>query len=153
MQILIKIHLGSYSSEEVEPNLTKMKCQVNSKEYHHVLISKEINFESYKEICSGEPRRVNLGFNNDPKLMNVDTSTNTILAKPQSCDDFPHKPNPDQTFNPCVHGARTNMARDWEILSTFLSIHNFEPTWLDCGMSWGWYDEDLGGWTGCMGKV
>ena len=130
-----------------------MKCQVNSRKYHQVLISKDINFESYKEICSGEPRKVNLGFNNDKALMHVDTATNTILRDPQSCGDFPFRSKPNQINNPCVHGARTNMAFDWEILSTFFSIHNIEPNWLDCDWSWGWYDEDLGGWTGCMGKV
>ena len=130
-----------------------MRCQVTSNKTHGILISKEISYKSYKEICSGEPKKVNLGFNNDPALMVVDTTTNTILAQPQACNDFPYNPTPDQTINPCLHKAKTNMAFDWEILSTFLSLHNIEPNWLDCNMTWGWYDEDLGGWTGCMGKV
>ena len=41
----------------------------------------------------------------------------------------------------------------WEILKIFFSIHNIEPNWLNCNGVAGHYDEDLGGWTGCMGKV
>ena len=41
----------------------------------------------------------------------------------------------------------------WEIFTKFFSIHNIEPNWLNCNYVAGHYDEDLGGWTGCMGKV
>ena len=40
-----------------------MKCEVRSRKTHSVLISKEISWKSYKEICRGEPRQANVGFN------------------------------------------------------------------------------------------
>ena len=131
--------------------VTKMKCEVTSNTTHDVLISKEISYKSYKEICSGEPKKVNLGFNNDPGILKLEN--NTLTTYPQSCGDFPFKPTKDQPSNPCVHGSVYQMSRDWEVLSKFFSIFNIEPNWLNCGGSWGWYDEELGGWTGCMGKV
>ena len=60
-------------------------------------------------------------------------------------EGIPHQKN--------IFGDWPQMSEDWEVLSKFISIHNIEPNWLDCDFTWGWYDEDLGGWTGCMGKV
>ena len=45
------------------------------------------------------------------------------------------------------------MSLDWEVLSKFISKYNIDQNWLDCNETYGVYDEDLGGWTGCMGKV
>ena len=95
-----------------------------------------MTYKSYKEICSGEPKKVNLGYNNDPASMSV--KNNSLL----------HKPEQDFLF-----GGHSSMSSDWEVLIKFFSLHNIEPNWLDCNLTWGWYDEDLGGWTGCMGKV
>ena len=117
--------------------VTKIKCQVNSNTTHDVLISKEVNWKNYKEICNGEPKKVNLGYNNDPKVSVV--KNNTQLQQPQRGDH--------------LYGELTAFSYDWEVLSKFFSIHNIKPNWLDCKMSWGYYDEDLGEWTGCMGKV
>ena len=58
---------------------------------------------------------------------------------------------PTNSFS--VYGVQSSFSWDWEILSKFLAIHNIEPKWLDCNFTFGWFDEDLGGWTGCMGKV
>ena len=115
-----------------------MKCEVTSNTTHNVLISKEISYKSYKEICSGEPKKVNLGYNNDPGILEVEN--NTLVHISRKPHDY-------------IYGASSVMPYDFEILSMFFSSHNIEPNWLDCGYSWGWYDEDLGGWTGCMGKV
>ena len=52
-----------------------------------------------------------------------------------------------------IRGITAQLAADWEILETFFSLHNIEPHWDNCGYVWGWYDPDLAGWTGCMGKV
>ena len=113
-----------------------MKCEVNSGRTHDVLISKEISYKSFKEICSGEKTKVNLGFNNDPNWMFVEN--NTLMEIPK------------QTFK---YGERASVSHAWEIFKSFFSLHNIEPTWLNCDWSWGWYNPDLGGWTGCMGKV
>ena len=117
-----------------------MKCEVTSNITHDVLISKEISYETYKEICSGEPKKVNLGFNNDYYWK---VENNTLMPYPELC----------VVENNCVHGDNSQMSKGWEILGKFISTHNIEPNWLDCNYTWGWFDEDLGGWTGCMGKV
>ena len=129
-----------------------MRCQITSRTTHQVLISKEISYKSYKEICTEEPKKVNIGFLNDAFFK---VENNTMMEFPQSCDDFPHKPELAEvsTHNPCIYGAYGYMSRDWEVLSKFFSIHNIEPNWLDCNGIYGRYDEDLGGWTGCMGQV
>ena len=116
-----------------------MKCEVTSKTTHYVLISKEITYKSYKEICSGEPKKVNLGFwGNDPRVMEIEN--NTLYQRPRGPDDN-------------INGRYAVMPLDWEVLLAFFSIHNIEPNWLHCNFTAGSYDEDLGGWTGCMGKV
>ena len=127
----------------------KMKCQVTSSTIHQVLISREIRYKNYKEICSGEKIKINFGYNNDPSFMTVEN--NTLIPFPQSCDDFTQRGNP--WGNKCIHGTNPYMSEDWEVLSKFFSHHNIELNWLNCNMTWGWYDEELGGWTGCLGKV
>ena len=115
-----------------------MKCEVTSNTTHDVLISKEISYKNYKEICSEDPKKVNLGWNFDPNILEVENNKLVhISRKPQ---DY-------------IYGANSVMPYVFEILSMFFSSHNIEPNWLDCNYTWGWYDEDLGGWTGCMGKV
>ena len=52
-----------------------------------------------------------------------------------------------------IFGQRSEMSHDWEILSSFFSIQNIEPHWLDCHLNPGLYDEEQGRWTGCFGKV
>ena len=118
-----------------------MKCEVNSNSAHNVLISKEISYKSYKEICSREPKKVNMGFKND-KYFKVEN--NSFIEYPKSCSQE----------NECVHGQETILSYDWEVLSKFFSNHNIEPNWLKCYFTYrGWYDEELGGWTGCTDKV
>ena len=119
-----------------------MKCQVTSSTTHDVLISKEISYKSYREICSGEPKKVNIGFNNDFPYMLVENNT-LISTKPEYLVEPKYY----------IYGKHTAIAWNLEVLSKFFAIHNFEPNFLDCNGIWGRYDEDLGGWTGCMGKV
>ena len=115
-----------------------MKCQATSDTSHDVLISKEIDYKSYKEICSGEKKKVNLGYNNDDKYMHVENNEQMPI------------PKQSYIFN---WGGDTKMSEDWEVLSTFFTQQNIEPNWLDCNMTWGWYEESLEEWTGCMRKV
>ena len=77
-----------------------------------------------------------------------------MMELPQSCDDFPYKPELAElnTHNPCIHGAYGYMSKDWEVLSKFFSFQNIEPNWLDCDTP-GYFDDETGEWTGCMGKV
>ena len=117
----------------------KMRCQVTSVTTHKALISKEIDYKSYREICSGERKKINLGFNSDPYV--------GFIVKNSSLVQIPRKP---ENF---MFRKYSQMAYGWEILTTFFSIHNIEPNWQNCYMSWGWYSPELGGWTGCIGKV
>ena len=114
----------------------KMKCQLSSKTTHGVLLSKENGQKSYKEICSGEKKRITLGYNNWRKILKVENQT--LFRYPK------------QEF---IFGKEPCMSHPWEVLSKFFSLHNVEPNWLDCHKSWGWYDKNQGAWTGCMGKV
>ena len=116
-----------------------MKCQATSNTTHDVLISRKISYKSYKEICSGEPKKVNMGFNNDRDVLKVEN--NTLL------------PRPERELRDNRYGTVSAMPYIWEVLGKFFSTYNIEPNWLDCGFSWGSYDEEMGGWTGCMGKV
>ena len=117
--------------------ITKMKCQVTSGTTHDVLISKETSYKSYKEICSGEKTKVNLGYNDVPTLK---VENNSLFHIPKVPADY-------------IFGTYSLMSYHWEVLSKFFSLHNIEPNCLNCNYTWGWYDEELGGWTGCMGKV
>ena len=112
-----------------------MKCQVTSNTTHEVLLSKKISSKIYKETCIGEIKKVNLGFGY--KWLVED---NSLVHSPREVKDH-------------IYGKYTSMVYDWEILSKFISIHNIKPNWLNCAGIWGWYDADLGEFTGCMGKV
>ena len=131
----IQVHIPKRRTSK-KSFVTKMKCQVTSSTTSVVLISKEIIYKSYKDICSGEKRKVRIGFNNDDHFMVVENNTLTNI--------------PRQSH---IFGQVARMSEDWEVLSMFFSNHNLEPNWLDCDWTWGWYDEELGEWTGCMGKV
>ena len=115
-----------------------MKCQVNSSTTHDVLISKEIRYKSYKEICSGEKKKVNLAHLGNWGGFKVEN--NSMVHIPRKLMEY-------------IHGKYSNMPQDWEVLSKFFSLYNIEPNWLDCNYTYGYYDEELGGWTGCVGKV
>ena len=115
-----------------------MKCDVNSNVTHAVMISKDSSFKSYKEICSGEKKKVNLGHWGNWKGFKVEN--NSMVHIPRKLEDY-------------IHGKSSVMPYDSEVLSKFFSLYNIEANWVDCNYTWGWYDEDLGGWTGCVGKV
>ena len=115
-----------------------MKCQATSNTTHSVLISKEISYKSFKEVCGMEKKKVNLGFNLISGAFEI--ANNSLVPIPKILENF-------------IYGKKTCMSHDWEILSRFFSIHNIEPNWLNCQYSWGSYSADLGGWTGCTGKV
>ena len=116
-----------------------MKCEATSNTIHDVLLSKEIPYKSFKEICSGEPKKVNLGHWGDWEGFKVEN--NSLLQYPT------------REQRAAVWTVGSNIPYDWEVLYKFFSIHNIEPNWLDCNYVTGDYDEELGGWTGCIGQV
>ena len=115
-----------------------MKCQATSNTTHSVLISKEISYKSYKEICSGETKKVNLGYYGNSRSFKVEN--NSLVQIKREPEDY-------------IHGRSSIMPFDSEVLSKFFSTHNIDQNWLHCNFSSGYYDDELGGWTGCMGKV
>ena len=116
-----------------------MKCQVNSRTSHGVLISKEISYKSFKEICSEEKKKVNLGHWGNWGAMKVENNSMVQFAR--------------EPLEALLYDQVSQYSYDWEVLSKFFSKYNIEPNWLDCNYSAGHYDEELGGWTGCVGKV
>ena len=112
-----------------------MKCDVTSDITQDVMISKEITYKSYKEMCSGEKKKVNLGYNDDYYVKNNSLKLETRVPVKY------------------IHGVYSTMTLNWEVLYKFFVIHNIEPNWLNCNYTYGHYDDDLGGWTGCVGKV
>ena len=110
----------------------QMKCQVTSSITRRVMISKEVEVASYKDVCGGEKKRVNFGYNNKFHALKVEN--NEIMNYP-------------------TEKRQLRLSSDWEVFTKFFSIYNIEPDWLNCNGVYGHYDEDLGGWTGCMGKV
>ena len=108
----------------------QMKCQVTSSITRRVMISREVEVASYKDVCGGEKRRVNFGYFNYENFLKVENNELQEYPKGLIGDMFP-----------------------WEIFTKFFSIYNIEPNWLNCNGVGGHYDEDLGGFTGCMGKV
>ena len=119
--------------------VTQMKCEATSDKTHHVLIGQEIGYKSYKEICSGEPKKVNLGYNMDKKTLEVENNSLVQL--------------PIYSISVYIFGSAFWRPKGWEVLGRFFSIHNIQPNFLDCNWSWGWYDQELQMWTGCVGKV
>ena len=113
----------------------QMKCQVTSSITRRVMISREEEVARYKDVCGGEKKRVNIGYNNVWDVFKVE--------------------NNELQEDPKDRSGNTNYSSIfmWEIFKLFFSIYNIEPNWLDCNGVGGHYDEDLGGWTGCMGKV
>ena len=118
--------------------MAKVKCDVNSNVTHTVMISKDISFKSYKEICSGEKKKVNLADWGNWHAFKVENNSMVHIAR-------------DLEYY--IYARYSTMLYDWEVLSKFFSLHNIEPNWLHCNYTYGHYDEDLGGWTGCVGKV
>ena len=116
-----------------------MRCQVTSNKTHGIVISKEISYKSYKEICSGETKKVNLGYA-DNNFKGFLVENNSLVHIPRDREDS-------------IHGKYSALSYEWEVLSSFFSIHNIEPNLLDCNYTYGHYDEELGEWTGCIGKV
>ena len=132
---LIQVHIPQRKSSQ--SFVFKMKCHASSSITHEVLISKEIISKSYKEICSGEKKKVNFGFVEVPDEFKIENNELVFVEK---------------ELSRYIRGEWSQMQHDCDVLSKFFSLHGIEPNWLECTEP-GIYNEDLGGWTGCMGKV
>ena len=55
-----------------------------------------------------------------------------------------------------LHGLHTDssyISQDNEILSIFFKNYDIIVKWINCNYTWGWYDVDMGKWTGAVGQV
>ena len=95
------------------------------------MISREVEVASYKDVCWGEKSRINIGYIKSHQAMKVEN--NKLIEYP-------------------TERVVLRLSLIWEIFTKFFSIHNIEPNWLNCHSA-GYHDEDLGAWTGCLGKV
>ena len=112
----------------------RLKCSVRSEVTHRVMISREVEGRpTFREVCQ-EKTRINIAYNDY-----------SFKVEDNQMSQYP-------PINP-IRGNGAQLAADWEILETFFSSHNIEPHWSNCGYVWGWYEPELAGWTGCMGKV
>ena len=66
----------------------KIKCRVTSNTTHGVLINKEISYKSFKEICSEEPTKVNLGY----RVQYEGESHDVMKVENNSLVQMPHEP-------------------------------------------------------------
>ena len=118
-----------------------MKCSTRSSTTHDIMISEEIRYKSYKEICKEEPKKVDLAYWGSSRGL-FEVENNSLVHIPRKVED-----------KTSVYGLRSLMPMYWEVLSKFFSHHNIDPNWLDCNYLVGSYDKDLGGYTCCTGKV
>ena len=97
------------------------------------------------DLC--REKRVNIAYNDDPDWFAVDKKTgrmgNDWDAKGRLVRKSVDLRRIDELFIPW----------NWEILESFFKHNDVVPVWEDCDFTWGSYDEELGRWTGAVGKV
>ena len=87
----------------------------------------------YNDIFSQPERYVRIAYNNDPGIFEVDEDG--VLVP----------------FQELVSSGQ--IAYDNEILYSFFETYHVTPFWINCNMTWGWFDEETGQWTGAIGQV
>ena len=90
------------------------------------------------DLCS--EKRVNIAYNNEPELFEVDDETGDMVRYPG------HQFTAILTVFPYIPW-------DWDILATFFHHNDIVPVWINCHYTWGSFDEVSGKWTGAVGKV
>ena len=97
------------------------------------------------DLC--REKRVNIAYNDDPDWFAVDKKTgrmgNDWDEKGRLVRKSVDLQRIDELFIPW----------NWEILDSFFKHNDVVPVWEDCDFTWGSYDEELGRWTGAVGKV
>ena len=90
----------------------------------------------YYDVCKVADS-VTIAFNNEYWNFEVDPETQTMV-------EYPVRP---------VNGWYSYIPKDWEIIKPFLDHYSLTPTWIDCDGISGIFDDDIGAWTGAVGKV
>ena len=92
----------------------------------------------YYDVCKVADS-VTIAFkSNAPEYFEVDNETQTMVE-----------------YHPVVpvNGWFSYIPYDWEIIKPFLDHYSLTPTWIDCDGIPGIFDDELGNWTGAVGKV
>ena len=100
---------------------------------HDATVRSDIHFYDVCKVADS----VTIAFNNLWLWFEFDHGT-------ESMEPFPLRP---------VNGWYTKIPRDWEIIQSFFDQYSLSPTWIDCNLIWGVFDEETGTWTGAVGKV
>ena len=88
----------------------------------------------YQDICT-DRFLVNVAYNNVPGMFEL---RNNLMA------EYPINN---------IKGQFSNMPSDYEILLKFFQNHPINVNWIYCYQNWGWYDYQIGKWTGAVGQV
>ena len=97
---------------------------------HRIKIKNGFTNKLYTDICKEPKHFARIAYNNEPGQFEVN---NSKLVDNGYRDD--------------------RKSWEWEVLQLFIDIYDVEFTWIDCNYVWGIFDEELGEWTGAVGKV
>ena len=100
--------------------------------FHNGLVHGNVQYFDLCKVVS----RVNIAYNNWGKFR-IDKVSNTLLE---------YKPAPMKERDSAI-------SQSIEIIGSFLRLNNIVPTWIDCNMIFGHFDEESGKWIGEIGKV
>ena len=97
------------------------------------------------DLC--REKRVNIAYNDDPDWFAVDKKTGRMG------NDWDDKGRLVRKSVDLRRIEELFIPWNWEILESFFKHNDVVPVWEDCDFTWGSYDEELGRWTGAVGKV
>ena len=84
------------------------------------------------DLC--REKTVNIAYNNDEDSFLLDDDTGEMLVT-------------------SIYRLTYDPMTEREKLGSFFENYDIIPFWINCNYTWGSYDEDLGKWTGAVGKV
>ena len=105
-------------------------CQGESHSSKLLLRQGNVN-KQVADVCKPRPKEIRIAFNQDWGIW-VENDKMVLQDTDQDC-----------LTGFCYY----------EILSTFFTSHNLNPTWHDADGSFNFYDEDTGLWTSLIGLV
>ena len=118
--------------------LFKVYCPEQYKRFPHKLmmykngsVSKNVR---YQDLCV-ERFAISAAYNHEPWVFDIENNTMVDLR-----EKYGH------THGDLV-GVYSYIVEDDEILSMFFENHNIIINWIDCNLTWGWFDYETEKWT------
>ena len=93
--------------------------------------------KTFAELCSRPKIHVNIAYNNEKTLFELNETSQEIIKKPFWI----------------IRYSRVQQVWDYEIMIPFLKIYNIVPHWINCNRTWGVKNQTTGRWTGAVGQV